>query len=67
MPSTTFWLPVLALCSFYTTLASAASGQQPLKTLEEARGYNPGEPIPVTCLNRTMYLPLSFPHPKTPS
>ena len=54
MPSTTSWLPFLALWSLYTTLASAASGQQPLKALQEARGYNAGEPIPVTCLNRTM-------------
>src|SRR5690242_21842889 len=58
------WLPLLALCSFWTALASAVSGQEPLKGLEDARGYNPGEPIPVTCLNRTMYTnsPTSAPH-----
>lgn len=27
-----------------------------MKSVEEARGYNPGEIIPVSCLNRTMYV-----------
>ncbi|KAL1605993.1 hypothetical protein SLS59_003117 [Nothophoma quercina] len=54
MASRSIWLPVLALCAFWTSLASAVSGQEPLKTLQEARGYNPGEPIPVSCLNRTI-------------
>ncbi|EMD64814.1 hypothetical protein GGP41_002917 [Bipolaris sorokiniana] len=48
------WLPAVALFSFFSTLATALSGQEPLGTLEEQRGYNPGEPIPVSCLNRTI-------------
>jgi hypothetical protein len=48
------WLSLLALSSFWTSLAGAVSGQEPLKSLQEARGYNAGEPIPVSCLNRTM-------------
>ncbi|KAF2999912.1 hypothetical protein E8E13_008779 [Curvularia kusanoi] len=54
MPAHTSWLPLLALSALSTTLASAANSQQPLQTSQEARGYNPGEPIPVTCLNRTI-------------
>ncbi|KAJ4982550.1 Glucose-6-phosphate isomerase [Stagonosporopsis vannaccii] len=54
MASKTCWLPLLALCSFWAALASAVSGQAALKGLEDARGYNPGEAIPVTCLNRTI-------------
>ncbi|KAJ4359122.1 hypothetical protein N0V95_002446 [Ascochyta clinopodiicola] len=54
MPSKVSWLPLLALCSSWTGLAGAVSGQEPLKMLQEARGYNPGEPIPVSCLNRTI-------------
>lgn len=54
-PRTTSWrLALLALCSFCIALSNAVSGQQPLKSVEDARGYNPGEPIPVSCLNRTM-------------
>lgn len=55
------WLSLLALCSFWTSLASAVSGQEPLKSLQEARGYNAGEPIPVSCLNRTMCVSHSHP------
>ncbi len=55
MASKISWLPLVALYAFWTALASAVSSQEPLKALQEARGYNPGEPIPVTCLNRTMY------------
>jgi len=50
------WLPTVALLSFLTCLAAALSGQEPMKSVEEARGYNPGEIIPVSCLNRTMYV-----------
>jgi hypothetical protein len=46
------WLSA-ALCF---SAASASSGQQPLKGLDQGRGYNFGEPIPVSCLNRTMYV-----------
>ncbi|KAH8728978.1 hypothetical protein GQ44DRAFT_501137 [Phaeosphaeriaceae sp. PMI808] len=49
-------LPFLAVLTFYTALSSALGGQQPLKGVEPARGYNLGEPIPVSCLNRTMYV-----------
>ncbi|KAH7379574.1 hypothetical protein BKA66DRAFT_466299 [Pyrenochaeta sp. MPI-SDFR-AT-0127] len=48
------WLSYFALCSTWSSVASALSGQEPLKSLEDARGYNPGEPIPVSCLNRTV-------------
>ncbi|KAF1832703.1 hypothetical protein BDW02DRAFT_502469 [Decorospora gaudefroyi] len=48
------WLPAVALVSFWISLATALSGQEPMKSLEEARGYNIGEPIPVSCLNRTI-------------
>jgi hypothetical protein len=63
----TMRLPWLALFSFYITLSSALSGQEPLKTPEEARGYNAGEPIPVSCLNRTMcvFLPVAAMPPIT--
>lgn len=36
--------------AFYTTLASAKAAQEPLVQ----SGYNIGQPIPVSCLNRTM-------------
>ncbi|KAI1514722.1 hypothetical protein L13192_03926 [Pyrenophora tritici-repentis] len=48
------WLPTVALFAFWSSLATALSGQEPMKSMEEARGYNPGEPIPVSCLNRTI-------------
>lgn len=54
------WLPAVALLSFLTSLATALSGQEPMKSVEEARGYNPGEIIPVSCLNRTMYVSTSY-------
>lgn len=38
--------------AFYTALASAAA-QEPLLP---QTGYKVGEPIPVSCLNRTMYV-----------
>ncbi|RMZ73486.1 Phosphoglucose isomerase (PGI) [Pyrenophora seminiperda CCB06] len=41
------WLPTVALFAFWSSLATALSGQEPMKSLEEARGYNPGEPIPI--------------------
>ncbi|CBX90817.1 hypothetical protein IAQ61_002296 [Plenodomus lingam] len=44
----------LALCSVWAGFASALSGQEPLKSPENSRGYNPGERIPVSCLNRTI-------------
>lgn len=50
------WLPAVALVSFFSSLAAALSGQEPLGGLDKQRGYNPGEPIPVSCLNRTMYV-----------
>jgi hypothetical protein len=48
------WLPLVAVYAFWISLAQALSGQEPLKGVAEARGYNPGEGIPVSCLNRTM-------------
>ncbi|KAI4634497.1 hypothetical protein J4E83_001816 [Alternaria metachromatica] len=45
------WLSVVAL---FSSFATALSGQEPMKSAEEARGYNPGEMIPVSCLNRTI-------------
>ncbi|KAF2180589.1 hypothetical protein K469DRAFT_714588 [Zopfia rhizophila CBS 207.26] len=47
------WLPLLALYSFWISLGAALSGQEPLKLLEST-GYKAGEPIPVSCLNRTI-------------
>lgn len=38
------------LIAFYTALASARAAQEPL--VQE--GYKVGQPIPVSCLNRTM-------------
>jgi hypothetical protein len=38
--------------TFYTALASAAA-QEPLGIAQP--GYKVGQPIPVSCLNRTMY------------
>ncbi|PSN69161.1 hypothetical protein BS50DRAFT_334046 [Corynespora cassiicola Philippines] len=48
------WIPLLALYSFWISLAQALSGQEPLKGAEESPGYRAGEPIPVSCLNRTI-------------
>ncbi|KAF2242944.1 hypothetical protein BU26DRAFT_581933 [Trematosphaeria pertusa] len=50
----TLWLPLIAIYSFWISLAQAVSGQEPLKSAEESRGYNLAEPIPVSCLNRTI-------------
>ncbi|KAF2877419.1 hypothetical protein BDV95DRAFT_559214 [Massariosphaeria phaeospora] len=52
--SITSWLPFLALCSFWISLAQALSGQEPLKGAAESPGYRLDEPIPVSCLNRTI-------------
>ncbi|KZM20579.1 uncharacterized protein EKO05_0010950 [Ascochyta rabiei] len=54
MPSKVSWLPLLALCSLWTGLVGAVSGQEALQALQEARGYRLGELIPVSCLNRTI-------------
>lgn len=47
------FFPLLVAYSFWVSLAGALSGQEPLK-IEDARGYEPGEAISVTCLNRTI-------------
>jgi hypothetical protein len=54
--SSSWQVLLLALSTFCIALSSAVSGQEPLKVVEDGRGYNPGEPIPVSCLNRTMYV-----------
>lgn len=52
---TSFRLAVFAVYSFWISLAHAVSEQKPLKGGNtEGRGYNLGEPIPVSCLNRTV-------------
>jgi hypothetical protein len=53
------WLPLLALYAFWVTLAHAVSGQEPLKAIQ-TEGYKLGEKIPVSCLNRTMYVLVVF-------
>ncbi|KAF1913205.1 hypothetical protein BDU57DRAFT_504153 [Ampelomyces quisqualis] len=52
--SSSWRLVLLALSTFCIALSRAVRGQEPLKIVEEGRGYNPGEPIPVSCLNRTI-------------
>lgn len=52
-PSASLWLPLLAIYSFWLSLAHAVSGDDS-KSPSEGRGYNLGEPIPVSCLNRTV-------------
>ncbi|KAF2275609.1 uncharacterized protein EI97DRAFT_467776 [Westerdykella ornata] len=47
------WLLLLALYSFWVSLAHALSGQEPLKAAT-VDGYKFGESIPVTCLNRSI-------------
>ncbi|KAF2637458.1 hypothetical protein P280DRAFT_472165 [Massarina eburnea CBS 473.64] len=47
-------LTLLVLYAFWISLAHAVSGQEPLKSVPEQRGYNAGEGIPVSCLNRTI-------------
>ncbi|KAJ4291713.1 hypothetical protein N0V90_009608 [Kalmusia sp. IMI 367209] len=42
------WLAIFAVYSFWISLAHAVSGQEPLKGAAEGRGYNLGEPIPIT-------------------
>ena len=54
MSRRTVWLPLLALYAFWSALAGALSGQEPLKSQTEMEGYKLGEKIPVSCLNRTM-------------
>ena len=51
---TSVWLYLFAVYSFWVSLAHALSGQEPLKGAQE--GYKAGEKIPVSCLNRTMYV-----------
>jgi len=43
---------VRVLLAFYTSLAAAKAAQEPLVQ----QGYRVGEKIPVSCLNRTMYV-----------
>lgn len=52
-PRISIWLPILAVFSFWISLSAAVTGQEPLQSQPEA-GYAPGEPIPVTCLNRNI-------------
>ncbi|KAH7121240.1 hypothetical protein B0J11DRAFT_533786 [Dendryphion nanum] len=47
------WLPLLALYSFWISLAHALSGQEPLQAAN-TEGYKLGQTIPVSCLNRTV-------------
>ena len=47
------WLAVFAVYSFWVSLAQAVSSGQEGKA-GEGRGYNVGEPIPVSCLNRNV-------------
>lgn len=50
-------LPLRALCLFYLSLSAsvqAADPQTPLSSQKNRRGYNKGELMPVTCLNRTI-------------
>ena len=50
------------LLAFYTTLAltnaAAAGGQEPL--IDKREGYKVGDKIPVSCLNRTMYVTMLY-------
>ncbi|KAF2019401.1 hypothetical protein BU24DRAFT_431217 [Aaosphaeria arxii CBS 175.79] len=52
-PPRSIWLSLLALYSFWTSLAHALSGQEPLKSAQ-TDGYKLGEKIPVSCLNRSI-------------
>lgn len=47
---------VRVLLAFYTSLAAAKAAQEPLVQ----QGYRVGEKIPVSCLNRTMYVCLQI-------
>lgn len=50
-------LPLRALCVFYFSLSAsvqAADPQSPLSSQKNRRGYNKGELMPVSCLNRTI-------------
>lgn len=51
-PRLTLAVPILAFCA---TLAAAVSGQEPLKP-QGLPAYKLGQAIPVSCLNRTMYV-----------
>lgn len=44
-------MTIRLLVVFYIALAAAVSTQEPL--LEKSTSYKLGDPIPVTCLNRT--------------
>lgn len=48
-----FCFLVRVLLAFYTSLAAAKAAQEPLV---QQQGYRVGEKIPVSCLNRTMYV-----------
>jgi hypothetical protein len=48
---------VRVLLAFYTSLAAAKAAQEPLVQ----QGYRVGEKIPVSCLNRTMYVSAQLP------
>jgi len=48
---------VRVLLAFYTSLAAAKAAQEPLVQ----QGYRVGEKIPVSCLNRTMYVSAQSP------
>lgn len=48
-----FSFVVRVLLAFYTALAAAKAAQEPLVAQQ---GYRVGEKIPVSCLNRTMYV-----------
>ena len=49
------WLALIVIYTLYVGLAAAASGQEPLKSLEKTT-YTAGQAIPVSCLNRTMWV-----------
>lgn len=53
MPSSRLSLVLRLVVAFYTALAIAAQQQEPLT---QQQGYKVGERIPVSCLNRTMYV-----------
>ena len=47
-------LLVRLLFAFYVTLASAKAAQEPLGGISVQKGYNVGQPIPVSCMNRSV-------------
>ena len=54
MPPSSLRLALTVAYTFYIALAAAVSSQEPLKLIE--RSYVAGDAIPVSCLNRTMYV-----------